>query len=121
MESSENFGAHLLRTVLLPELLGKEESDLLYWGGKVIARHYPADSVEDILLFFEKAGWGELQVAKEKKREIHFQMKKQSPPLDYHLEAGYLAEQMEKITGRVAETFIHKKLKHISFVVQWDT
>ncbi|MDA3128960.1 DUF2507 domain-containing protein [Aliibacillus thermotolerans] len=121
MELKEKFGIQLLRTVLLPELLGKEESDLLYWGGKVIARQYPADSLEDILLFFKKADWGELHIVKKKKREIHFQMKQQSPPLDYHLEAGYLAEQIERLEGKAAETYIHKKAKHISFIVQWDT
>ncbi|MFB4165420.1 DUF2507 domain-containing protein [Alteribacillus sp. JSM 102045] len=122
--NNSNFSYTLLRNTLIPELLGQEEADILYWGGKTIARKYPAENIEDILTFFQKAGWGELTAAKEKRREFHFDLKlpqaKEHQEMDRHLEAGFLAEQIEKLKGKTAETYIMEKKKQITFEVHWD-
>ncbi|SDH34782.1 Protein of unknown function [Alteribacillus persepolensis] len=128
MEEKENiypaFSYTLLRNDIIPELLGQEESDILYWSGKRVARKYPADSLEDIHSFFRHAGWGELKTAKEKRREVHFELTI-SPADDHlsinrHLEAGFLAEQIEHIKGKAAETYILEKRESITFEVHWD-
>ncbi|WP_158736648.1 YslB family protein [Alteribacillus sp. YIM 98480] len=128
MEENENnyasFSYTLLRNTLIPELLGKEEADIMYWGGKTIARKYPAEDLQDIVSFFNQAGWGELKITKEKRREYHFDFilppTTEHQSIDRHLEAGFLAEQIENLKGKTAETYIIEKRKHITFEVHWD-
>ncbi|MFZ4450599.1 DUF2507 domain-containing protein [Salibacterium aidingense] len=117
-----DFNYILLRETLLPALLGTEEADILYWGGKRIARTYPAETLEDISSFFEKAGWGNLALNSEKRKEMQFEMDvaREEKPLDRHLEAGFLAEQIERLKGKTAETYITEKRKRVVFQVQWD-
>lgn len=121
------FGYELLREDVLPDLLGKEHSTILYWAGKSLARKYPLASIEEMIDFFQYAGWGELKLIKEKKSEAVFELtatlfenKKQfSAPL----EAGFIAEQIQKIKGFMTEaneTAKSGKLNKISFQVIWD-
>ncbi|MGY4689283.1 DUF2507 domain-containing protein [Salibacterium sp. K-3] len=117
-----DFNYTLLRETLLPALLGTEEADILYWGGKRIARVYPKETIDEVLTFFQEAGWGELTVTAEKRREMHFEMTvaREEKDLDRHLEAGFLAEQMEKLKGKAAETYMTEKRKRVLFHVHWD-
>ncbi|SFE69247.1 DUF2507 domain-containing protein [Alteribacillus iranensis] len=116
-----DFGYKLLRYTLLPELFGSEEDDILYWGGKTIARKYPLEKLDDIVTFFKKAGWGELRLVNEKKRSIYLEMKiEKSNQISRHLEAGYIAEQIEQIKGRPAVTYISREKNKVTFHVQWD-
>ncbi|MFB5662925.1 YslB family protein [Alteribacillus sp. HJP-4] len=127
MEQTErlytDFGYEILRGTLLPELLGNEEADILYWGGKVIARKYPLETVEDIQDFFHKAGWGELTILKRKKREMAFELDHPASgekSFNFQLEAGFLAQQLEIQTGKFTETFIIPKKSQLTFQVHWD-
>ena len=54
------FSKELLRDILLPDLLGKDHSQILYWSGKQLARKFPLNNVEDIIDFFLNAGCGEI-------------------------------------------------------------
>lgn len=125
-QSYTDFGYELIRDTLLPELLGKEHSEILYWGGKALARNFPLESIDEIKEFFVKAGWGEVHILKEKKSEILIELelphlaggKKAS--FDRHLEAGFLAEQLERLTSCPAETFITDKKTKVLFEVHWD-
>lgn len=73
MEDRVNqFGYDLIRNDVLKELLGKEHDSILYWVGKTLARKNILSTVEEMIPFFEKAGWGKLSLLQEKKRIAHF-------------------------------------------------
>ncbi|MBP3040779.1 YslB family protein [Bacillaceae bacterium Marseille-Q3522] len=124
------FGYELLRDVLLPDLLGKEAPVLLYWAGKRIARQYPLENFSEILSFFEKAGWGQLSVIHEKKDTLELELTspliseriKNQKEINFQLEAGFLAQQIESQKNVISETFEHPKYHHnkVRFTVKWD-
>ncbi len=135
MEKLENLHVHafsieILRDVLLPDLLGKEQSSILYWAGKRLARKYPLEKVEDLFTFFQHAGWGELTKLKESKNEMVFELKSDyiSKRFENHeqpsfqLEAGFLAEQIERMHQCVTETYeeVKRRQKKVLFTVKWD-
>ncbi|WP_043934181.1 YslB family protein [Bacillus sp. EB01] len=130
-ETVSKFGYELIREVLLPELLGKNTPELMYWAGKLLARKYPLKSVDEIKAFFARASWGDLVVRKEKKNEIEFELSSillasrvpSKAETYFQLEAGFLAQQFELQKGVVAEAFEHpiKKAKVASFTVKWDS
>lgn len=121
-----SFGYNLLRDHLLPTLLGKHEDDILYWLGKDLARNFPIFSIDELPVFFEEAGWGRLTIEKQTKDEAHYQLKNSSVLQisggSCSLEAGFLAEQYQKLNGFLTECFGEKKPQedHISFIVKWD-
>jgi predicted hydrocarbon binding protein len=124
------FGYELIREILLPNLLGKETSTILYWAGKDLARKFPLQSVDEIIHFFEEAGWGSLTIKDESKNELQAELT--SPLISerllrkdittFQLEAGFLAHQFETIKKVVAECYEHPKrrAKKVIFTVKWD-
>lgn len=124
------FGYELIRDILLPEILGKETPDILYWAGKHLARKFPLMSINEVISFFEEAGWGTLYITKEEKKGMEleltspfisrqFEVKTESC---FKLEAGFLAEQIQsqkKLRTEASEEII-KRHKKIKFIVQWD-
>lgn len=97
------FAYELLREELLPDLIGNDLDGILYWSGRNLARKYPLDTIEEVIQFFEKAGWGTLSIIEHKRREMQFQLKgtliaerqKQKRHSSYQLEAGFIAEQIQ--------------------------
>lgn len=128
-ETVPAFGYELLRSVLIPELLGKEQATILYWAGKNLARKYPLDTLDDIIDFFASAGWGTLIPGKEEKHSMTFTLTadliserldqdKQTP---FTLEAGFLAQQIETIKNRFADAKSSlKRGKLVNITVIWD-
>jgi predicted hydrocarbon binding protein len=124
------FGYELIRNELMSELLHKEESSILYWAGKNLARRYPLTTNQSIIDFFSKAGWGELTVVNEKKSEVQFELTSEliqyrfetKNTCSYKLESGFLAEQIQNITGSITESFdqVKPKLQKILFTVRSD-
>lgn len=124
------FGYELIRETLLKDLLGKDYKPILYWGGKSLARKYPLQSIKDITSFFEKSGWGKLDVVKEGKNELLFNLTSEwisnrlssGSECSFQLEAGFLAEQIQHIINHHAEAMEQQKKKSqlITFTVQWD-
>ncbi len=121
------FGYELLRDDVLPDLLGKEHNIILYWSGKSLARKYPVNSIEEIINFFQRAGWGELSLVKEKKAELIFELTsltiQQKKNVQRPLEAGFLAEQIQNIVGFMTETnegLKKGKSQTVIFHVKWD-
>jgi predicted hydrocarbon binding protein len=124
------FGYELLREVLLPEILGKDTPEILYWAGKRMARKYPLNTFEEIIEFFSRASWGELILKKETKDEFEFELisplfvsrVKSKSEHFFQLEAGFLAQQVELQKEVIAETFEHpaKKSNKVLFTVKWD-
>jgi predicted hydrocarbon binding protein len=124
------FGYELIREILLPDLLGKETTPVLYWAGKSLARKYPLETMEEIIAFFEKAGWGTLTIVSEGKNELEFEL---TSPLiaarfsykedcTFQLEAGFLAQQIEQQKKLVTEAYEQqkKRAKKVIFTVKWD-
>jgi predicted hydrocarbon binding protein len=124
------FGYELIRDILLPEILGKDTPEILYWAGKRLARKYPLMDIEQIIDFFAKASWGQLEFKKENKTEIQFELisplivsrVKSKAEHFFQLEAGFLAQQIELQKEANAETFEHpvKKSNKVIFTVKWE-
>lgn len=124
------FGYELIREILVPDLLGKETPSILYWAGKQLARRYPLETLDDVIAFFEKAGWGTLAVAKEGKDELELELSgaliaarmAMKEDCSFQLEAGFLAQQVERQKRCVAEAYEQqkKRAKHVLFTVKWD-
>lgn len=125
------FSKELLRDILLPDLLGKDHSQILYWTGKQLARKFPLNNNEEMYDFFIKAGWGELTEAKISKKEAEYIL---SGPIisrrfdlnaecEFHLEAGFLAEQIQLQNKRITEAVTEPKRKagKVKFLVRWDS
>ena len=125
------YGYELIREILIPELLGRDTPDLLYWAGKRIARLFPLHAIEEAYTIFQKVGWGNLEVVKQTKNEITYQLSsdliekrlKEKGKCTFQLEAGYLAQQYEQTKKVIAEAFEDQKIKYkkITFTVRWDS
>lgn len=124
------FGYNLIREDLLTDLLGKDTPEHLYWAGKRLARKYPLETIEEIIAFFYKAGWGSLSIKSESKHEMLFELEsvviadrlKANPNSTFHLESGFLAQQTQAQMGVLSEAFEHprKKDAKVQFTVKWD-
>ncbi|MDQ6599864.1 DUF2507 domain-containing protein [Bacillus salipaludis] len=124
------FGYELIREILLPEILGKDTPEILYWAGKRLARMYPLNHYDELIEFFERASWGHLTIKNENKDEMEFELisplivsrVKSKAEYYFQLEAGFLAQQIELQKKVIAETFEHpiKKSNKVLFTVKWD-
>lgn len=123
------FGYELLRDHVLPSILGPHEGDILYWSGKEIARKFPIFSTDELPTFFMEAGWGVLTLEKTSKSEAFFILKDDHEYINiqertFHLEAGFIAEQYQKVNGVLTECFAEKVIKrkdaYIQLHVKWD-
>lgn len=120
-------GYDILRYVCLPELLGSEKDTLLYFIGKSLARKFEMEAFGDVFYFFEKVGWGKLDLFKEKRNELIFHLLSDSVvkrlnsniDADFRLEAGFLAEAIMKVKGIECECVeeINYKLHQVEFRV----
>ena len=125
------FGYELIREVLLPELLGKDTPEILYWAGKKLARKYPLGDLDALIQFFADANWGVLSVKDEKRRELILELSgemvfsrlSRDKTSTFQLEAGFLAQQLEMQKQVAVESFEHphKRLDQIQFTVKWDS
>jgi len=135
MENTEQhtipaFGYELIREVLIPELLGKETPEILYWAGKHLARKFPLVSMDEVISFFEEAGWGYLKILKQDKHGMELEFT--SPLITRHLklktdgcyklEAGFLAEQIQTQKKVRTEAYeeVMKKTQVIRIILRWD-
>jgi predicted hydrocarbon binding protein len=124
------FGYELIREVLLPEILGKDTPEILYWAGKRLARKYPLKNYDEIIAFFANASWGQLEIKNVGKDELEFELNspfivsrvKSKAEHFFQLEAGFLAQQVELQKEVSTETFEHptKKSNKVQFTVKWD-
>ena len=124
------FGYELIREILLPEILGKDTPEILYWAGKRLARKYPLKNYDEIITFFANASWGQLVIKSESKDELELELNsplivsrvKSKAEHYFQLEAGFLAQQIELLKEVSTETFEHpnKKSNKVQFTVKWD-
>ncbi|MCH1627955.1 YslB family protein [Fredinandcohnia quinoae] len=124
------FGYELIREILLPDILGKETPQLLYWGGKNLARKFPLPTLEEIVSFFSDAGWGQLTIEKSEKNHMEFHLTsemistrfKHKDTMTYQLESGFLAQQIQQQRGQLTESYEQQKKRanKVIFTVKWD-
>ncbi|MDW0118142.1 YslB family protein [Sporosarcina thermotolerans] len=127
-DTHTRLGYEILRDHVLPKILGKHEDDILYWAGKDVARKFPIFSVNELPDFFIEAGWGTLTPfsGKTSKDEAIFILNQEDRTVlekrSYQLEAGFIAEQFQKLNGFLTECYGEKvpKENHIRFQVKWD-
>lgn len=120
-------GYDVLRYLSLPELLGAESSTLLYFMGRKLARQFDLRTLADLYLTFEKMGWGQLEMMKEKRKELIFSLmsdavvhRLKAPfPVDFRMEAGFLAEAIEMIydAGTECVESVNTKIHQVQFTV----
>ena len=100
----------LYRDFLLPEILGKDTTTILYWAGKRISRHYNLSSFVDLVDFFTHAEFGKLEKVKERRTSTIFELSGQtvsdrlnSDSKEFSLEAGMIAEALQEESNRTTE------------------
>ena len=121
------FGYDILRDHVLPSVLGTHEGEILYWAGKEVARKFPVFSVDELPSFFNEAGWGKLSLEKSSKKEAFYILTNDTYSMKvkertYHMEAGFIAEQYQKLTSVLTECYAEPIIKdeHVQFQVKWD-
>lgn len=124
-------GHDVLRYVGLHDLLGDEALSLLYFMGKNLARKFEINSIDDIYYFFDKMGWGKLELIKEKKKRLTFTLladsvvhRLKSPiETEFRLEAGFLSESIQLVNGQECECIeeINYKIHQIEFTVVYTS
>jgi hypothetical protein len=127
-ETPTRLGYEIIKDYVLPNILGKHEDDILYWSGKDVARKFPIFSIDELPDFFQEAGWGPLipYESKNPKDEALFILEQSDSNLlenrSYQLEAGFIAEQFQKLNGYLTECYGEKipKEKQVRFLVKWD-
>ncbi|MGM9924560.1 MAG: YslB family protein [Bacillus sp. (in: firmicutes)] len=125
------FSKEVVRDIVLPDLLGKDHSEILYWAGKQLARKFPLNDLQETIEFFMNAGWGTLEEQKSSKHEaeyiLHGNLIKRRFDLnkdcEFQLEAGFLAQQIELQKKCIAETATEQKRRsnQVKFLVRWDS
>jgi len=120
-------GHDVLRYVTLPHVLGDEKDVILYFIGRNLSRKLHIEVLDDIIYVFRKFKWVQLELIKEKKKQLLFHLmsdeivsRLQSPfETDFRLEAGFIAESITKITERPAECIetVNERLYRIEFKV----
>ena len=127
MKTIPTFGYELIRDNILRSILGKHEEEVLCWAGKELARKFRLFSLEEATSFFEQAGWGALSIEKEGKDSAIFVLTGDTDLLKFEercfrIEAGFLAEQIQKLNGYLTECYEQKNIKqsNVKFTVKWD-
>ncbi|WEV43296.1 YslB family protein [Lactobacillus sp. ESL0684] len=119
----------LYRDFILPTILGEDTAEILYWAGKKVARKYDLASFEDVQSFFATAEFGTLNKTKERRSSITFTLSGQSVSdritsdnQEFTLEAGILAEAIQKETGRTTECelTIDDKKHQVQLIASFD-
>lgn len=121
------FGYELIRDHVLSNILGKHEDDILYWAGKDLARKFPMFTMDETSSFFHEAGWGLLTLERLNKDEAFYVLTGEDDSLQiegrcFRLEAGFLAQQQQKLSGYLTECFEEKSTKtnSVQLHVKWD-
>lgn len=127
-ELPENSAGHdVLRYVSMPTFLGKEKETIFYFIGRHLARQIEIKKMEDLFYLFDTFNWGSLEIVKERRNTItlhlmsdHIASRMTSPfEIDFRLEAGFIAEAIEKITNRSCECVesVNKRLYRAQFKI----
>lgn len=124
------YALSLLRDNLVPNLLGEEMDEILYWAGKELARKQPMNDESDIITYFSTFGFGELTLETRKKNRREYRLQgaivdhriAESKQANFSLETGFLAEQIQRITNLYTEGSYEVKRKQpgVKIILQAD-
>lgn len=127
--NSTGAGYNLLRYISLPDLFGNESPTILYFMGKELARNLDISYENELHQAFEKLGWGQLVLVKDKKKYITFTLTNDAVfhrlevvfNVDFRLEAGFIAESIQLINGTECECVetINQKKHNVEFKVYY--
>lgn len=122
-------GYDVLRYISLPHLLGPEADTIFYFMGKDLARSLNIKSADELYYAADKLGWGRLELVKENKRSLTFNLMadavflrlQASFDVDFRLEAGFIAEAVRMINGIECECTekINAKIHQVEFKVYY--
>lgn len=122
-------GYDILRYIGLPDVLGNQSETLLYFLGRQLARKFEIHTMEDLIEIYNLMDWGKLELVKKKKKEWTFHLMsdsvflrlKASFPVDFRLEAGFLAEAIQNLSQIECECTeeINKRIHLVKFSVHF--
>ncbi|MDN7240310.1 YslB family protein [Planococcus sp. N028] len=121
--AQNDFGYELIRDHVLADILGAHETEILYWAGKSLARKFPLYTLDEAPDFFQQAHFGELTLEKASKDETVFSLKPaKMENRCFKLEAGFLAQQKQKIDGCLTEAYeeVYQKKNLIRITLKTD-
>ena len=122
-EKNEHFGYEIIRDHVLSDILGKNETEILYWAGKSLARKFPLYTLDEAPDFFFEANFGELTLEKSGKDETVYLLKPvKTENRCFKLEAGFLAQQKQKLGGYLTEAYdeLIPKKKLVRIILKTD-
>ncbi|WP_461240326.1 YslB family protein [Paucilactobacillus sp. N302-9] len=127
-DNPAGMGQATLRDVLIPSILGKQTSGILYWAGKDLARQFPVAQLDEIPVIFKQLGFGELTLVKKNPKQQYWQLsgaivnsRLSLKDADFNLECGFLAQELEIQTNATTEAKIDdKKRSSLTILVQHD-
>ena len=116
---------------MLPNILGKDASHILYWAGKDLARKVSSSKTSmKFLISLSKPGGAIYRLNGKGKQMLEFELTspivkeriKKREQSTFQIEAGFLAQQVEQQKKVVAEAYEHPKKRagKVIFTVKWD-
>jgi len=129
-ETTPLFGQIALRDLVLPDLLGDEQSDILYWAGRSLAEKVPTKEA-DLPALFAQLGLGTLTSQSQKRQQREYRLDgpvvaarlKDFDAPDFQLEAGLLAQLLQQQLGGVVEgnSQLLPREQAVSITISLDT
>ncbi|WP_407879729.1 DUF2507 domain-containing protein [Furfurilactobacillus entadae] len=122
-------GAGFIRDEVLPTILGDDQLTILYWIGRQVARNNPLADRDAITPLFAQLDFGTLTLTHDSRHQQHFELSGAPvaqrlaafPKASFDLEAGFLAQQIELITGAATEGTVDEVHKdHVTLLIQTD-
>lgn len=127
--SEATVGQDILRYIGLPTILGNEKNTILYFFGRNFARQFEINQLDDLYYIFHKMNWGNFELVKEKKKQLVFHLMSDdivkrltsSIPIDFRMEAGFIAEVVQHIYKRSCECVeqVNDRLYLVEFKVHF--
>ena len=125
-DSPTRFGYEILRDHVLPSILGTHEDEILYWAGKEVAENSQFSALMNFLYSFRKPVGVHFISKRRRKDEAFYSLKNDfgtnNQNRSCQLEAGFIAEQYQKLNGLLTECYGESNAKDglVHFQVKWD-
>lgn len=125
---NNTFENHILRDIVLSEILGDDKKDILYWAGKKLFHKFENVALDpgELIRFFETANFGKLNITNRSEKKYQFTLESSRAAendAEFSLEAGFLCEAIQSIENRyaTAEWEIKHQLVHINIDLESTT
>ncbi|GKQ42094.1 hypothetical protein RD055328_00170 [Companilactobacillus sp. RD055328] len=127
--NEDNFSYYLLRNIVLPNILEEDTSEILYWSGKKLFTDFKDQitSEEDLIHFFEKAQFGNLNIKKSSKTKYEFVLsgdwiiqRIKTKNNEFSLETGFLCEYVQSLTNSYCLSNETIKSKEVIITINID-